>query len=255
MVRRLCDIILDAEDLLRLEPEELAGAILETLQDQNVPLHYRNYLGRLFPDYGPPTETYPTHYRAQIRRAICEAWGWLESEGFLAKDPTVSRGEFCFVTRRGQGYPTREKVAAYRKAKALPEALIHPSIRDKVWSTFRRGDHDTAVFQAFKEVEVAVRTACGYPPMDLGVALMRKAFAPENGPLTDTDAPKAEQQALSDLFAGAIGSYKNPQSHRHVGIPSAEEAAEMIILASHLLRIVEARAPATAAPQPAEAAP
>ena len=68
---------------------------------------------------------------------------------------------------------------------------------------------------------------------------MRKAFG-ERGPLTDASAHKAEQQALSDLFAGAIGSYKNPHSHRSVTI-EASEAAEMIVLASHLLGIVDKR--------------
>ena len=55
-----------------------------------------------------------------------------------------------------------------------------------------------------------------------------------------------EQQALCELFAGAIGSYKNPHSHRHVAL-TAEEAAEMLILATHLLRIFEVRAPGSAA--------
>jgi hypothetical protein len=40
------------------------------------------------------------------------------------------------------------------------------------------------------------------------------------------------------LLAGAIGSYKNPSSHRRVAI-SADEARDMIVLASHLLKIVE----------------
>ena len=70
--------------------------------------------------------------------------------------------------------------------------------------------------------------------------MMRKAFA-ENGPLSDNSTPKAEREALSNLFAGAIGCYKNPHSHRNV-ILLAEEAAEMIVFASHLVRIVEARA-------------
>ena len=49
-----------------------------------------------------------------------------------------------------------------------------------------------------------------------------------------------ERQALMNLMCGALGSYKNPQSHRHVGL-DAPEAREMILMASHLLKIVDAR--------------
>jgi len=67
-----------------------------------------------------------------------------------------------------------------------------------------------------KEVEIAVRDAAGLQPADIGVQLVRKAFDKKTGPLTDPNAEEAEREALAHLFAGAIGSYKNPHSHRHV---------------------------------------
>lgn len=79
-----------------------------------------------------------------------------------------------------------------------------------------------------------------------GVDLMRSAFHPTNGALTDQTAVPAEREALSHLFAGAIGHAKNPGSHRTVN-PTAIETAELIGLASYLLGIVETRASKNAA--------
>ena len=104
-----------------------------------------------------------------------------------------------------------------------------------------RGEFDGAVFQAMKAVEVAVREASGLPNTLVGVPLMRRAFDPENGPLTDQAAEKGEREACSALFSGAIGMFKNPQSHRDVNLDNPSEAAEIIMMANNLLRLVDAR--------------
>jgi uncharacterized protein (TIGR02391 family) len=96
------------------------------------------------------------------------------------------------------------------------------------------------VFQAFKELEVKIRESAGGKLKDYGVTLVRKAFHPQTGPLTDPQAPEGERDSLMQLVAGAIGSYKNPHSHRKIKL-SAEEAVEMFLLSSHIYKIVDAR--------------
>jgi uncharacterized protein (TIGR02391 family) len=120
----------------------------------------------------------------------------------------------------------------------VPSLLFHPIVMKASYSALTREEFDTAVFRAFKAVEVRVRQLSGLPSDLVGVPLMRRAFDVDGGPLMDPKAPKAEREARSHLFTGAIGCYKNPHSHRDVEL-SFNEAFEMLLLASHLLQTLD----------------
>jgi hypothetical protein len=73
--------------------------------------------------------------------------------------------------------------------------------------------------------------------------IQRKAFHPDKGPLTRKSDEPAEREGLMHLFSGAILSYKNPHSHRFVKLSDPREAWEQVMLATHLLGIVDSRRP------------
>jgi uncharacterized protein (TIGR02391 family) len=260
--RSLSSLVPKADDMLSLEVEELAGVLLvhlnsyEGLSGNSISQHgaisHHNFFLSLTPTSSLTQPEYGDR-QPEVNQALMEAWAWLQSAGLLVERASSGGGWF-FVSRRGKQIMSRNDFDAYRKASLLPKDQLHPMIASKVYPAFLRGDYDTAVFQAFREVEVAVRTAGNFGPDDYGTDLMRKAFrASRNnqspGPLTDTQLPIAEQEAMANLLAGAVGLYKNPQSHRHVPTNPAD-AAEVIMFASHILRMVDRLTPQSAGVTP-----
>jgi uncharacterized protein (TIGR02391 family) len=243
MPLRFSQLIPNVGDLLALEVEELAGVLLVQLSScwpRSGDSVVQNGLASLH-NFARNLESYPEYAarQSEVNQALLEAWNWLTREGFLVQAATQS-GWF-FLSRRAQGLKSQADFNAYRKANLLPKGQLHPVVASKVYAAFLRGEYDTAVFQAFREIEVAVRRAGGFPDDLVGTKLMREAFrSSPAGPLTDTSLPLAEQEAMSNLFAGAIGLYKNPQSHRNVPT-DAIDGAEVIIFASQLLRIIDRR--------------
>jgi uncharacterized protein (TIGR02391 family) len=173
-----------------------------------------------------------------------EGFQWMQNSGLIIPDPNVQneKNGWVVLTRRARKMDADTDFRQFALGQFIDRSLLHPTIANDVWKQFVRGSYATAVFEAMRSVEIAVREAAKFEQHDHGVPMIRKAFNKDTGPLTDQNQHIAERDALANLFAGAIGSYKNPHSHRSVPLNEAKEAFEMVMLASHLLGIVETRA-------------
>jgi uncharacterized protein (TIGR02391 family) len=235
------DVFPPVDTALALEPEELALPLVECLcRYEQRP----NDSGMLnLHNFSVPTDYSDRDSRKEMEKAIAEAWVWLQSEGLIAPRPGASTGGWIFVTRRGKKFRESGDVNKFKAANLLPHKILDPQLASKIRAPYLRGDYESAVFESFKEVEIRIRQISGYGHNDIGVKLMRKAFKPEDGILTDKEQLPSEQQGICELFAGAIGSFKNPSSHRDVSFTDPAEVAELIMLADLLIRIAERRKP------------
>jgi hypothetical protein len=185
----------EAQLLLELEPEELAGVLLPILRKEGATYQGKVSGYNFCNGFRQMQEIYPRKNVPAITRAIMEAWNWMLNKGLLAPAADDHNGDWVFLTRAAEALQNQADFEVFRKSSLFSPQLLHPRIAQTAWPTFIRGKHDTAVFEAFKEVEVAVRTGCGYDAKVIGVALMRQAFHPENGPLTDKSLPEARGRA------------------------------------------------------------
>jgi hypothetical protein len=101
MYASLVSLFPDANDLLALEVEELASVLLTHLKSydsgsgdrsvvQNGLISLVNLLKTL-----NDHPAYPGR-QAEVNRALMEAWSWLQSGGFLVRDPDQPANLFFF---------------------------------------------------------------------------------------------------------------------------------------------------------------
>lgn len=146
--------------------------------------------------------------------------------------------EAFFPTKKGFRFPEREFRRVVKEYTLMPETYVHPLIVKKSFSLLNAGQFESAVLQAFKTIETRIREKINASEEQYGIKLIRKAFHPESGPLTDPKLPKAEREAFCNYIAGAYGFYKNPCSHRDIELDFLT-AFDRIVVASDLLKTIE----------------
>jgi uncharacterized protein (TIGR02391 family) len=213
-------IDLPAEAVQALPVDELALLALQDLVD-TAEWNEHNYL---------------LAHPAPVNESVAEALAWLRGRGFIARTPGKSADAAIFVTAGG-----RQALARGLRTVRAEEGLgqnLHPSIEQRSRRQFLLGEYEQAVFVAMKAVEIRVRRLAGFGDEVTGVDLMSRAFRPE-GPLADPSSIGGEQVGTMNLFQGAYAVLRNPAGHRDVDYDDVTEAAEAVVTASLLMRILD----------------
>ena len=231
---RLKDIYPTAQQVVEASLLDLCQAVLQCLSSklqrpQDAECAY-NFLLGIGTEYG----------NGKATLACSEAWSWLYANGFITHHPEHDTQWMTLTRMAREVVAEKQSVTSWTLERQFPEEMLHASLRSTALRLYKQQMFDNAVFEAFKTLEVAIRCAAGLGDEWIGTKLTARAFNPEDGPLTDGSAEAGERQALMNLMSGAIGSYKNPHSHRRVDVGPVE-AREMIIMASHLLGIIDSR--------------
>jgi uncharacterized protein (TIGR02391 family) len=243
---KLHELFPTAESLLELTPDTLAPLLIRIVAaERQRGMFWPPIVTQVTIGSGMTAEgqhAYPHAKQHQVDALVAETFELLRRMGMIHPAPDVNGQHGWMVLSRDgeEAIKGEDGFDRIRALRSFPKELLHPAIAKDAYAALQRGDLATAVRDAFTAVEISVRDAGGFSMDDYGTDLMRKAFHEQTGPLTDQCLPKAERESFAHLFAGAIGAYKNPHSHRKVTIEDLREGQRQILLASHLLHLVDA---------------
>lgn len=134
---------------------------------------------------------------------------------------TLSAGLFA-VQKNGEG----------------PLSGLHPEVVRVAGPLYRDGHLASAIFEAFKAIEVRVRRLSGL--QGSGRDLMARAFRESDPALPlnrgETDVERDEQEGFKLIFMGAMQGIRNPKAHDEVAQEDADRALDYLSLASLLMR-------------------
>ena len=226
----------ELEQCLEESDEALGLVILEILQAQdkeNRSSQIKRPLGIGFitsvlseqPISGRPLDFM---FNRRFQEKVEDALRWLTDFKLIRPESGQNGVNDVKLTELGL-QTTRDQRALLDASRALPEALVHPRILNRIKSDFRAGLYDKAVHDAFKQVEAEAREAAA---LDAGVGedVFKRAFQKGSRLYGFTERPND----VRDLFCVAYRLHRHKPAH---GNPVIEPltAARMLVLASHLL--------------------
>jgi uncharacterized protein (TIGR02391 family) len=223
---------IDPAIAVKMPTEELAGHVIDALKKGSKAFHPHNVGLAVASQYANHPQ------KDEFIEAIMEAFGWMYSEGLSITDPDNGYNGWMRLSRRASQLKAPSDVTMLAQREILPKNFLHPVIAQEAGLIFHTGKYDAAVYEAFKQLEIAVKEATGIN--NIGSALMMDAFKNGTGPLVDKNADPNEEEGLKFVFAGAMKIFRNSTGHRNVRM-DAYQAASLIIHASYLYSLVEER--------------
>jgi hypothetical protein len=159
--KTLRQLVPDAASVETMHVAELGGYILEVLvglgNEDAGQRHRGNFCGTAADMYSEDLRRDGVH--PGVFQACAEAWLWLEANQLICPQP--KNGGWYFVTRKGAEVRDFSGVRNLIESEQLPASFVHPSFLRDVRSLYMQGRYDTAVFEAFRLLEVAIRDRAG----------------------------------------------------------------------------------------------
>lgn len=139
----------------------------------------------------------------------------------------------------GASGPEPRPDARPNPAEPLSTEGLHPAVRAAAEALFASGHYDSAISEAFKSLEVRVRSMTDIDAPS-ATDLMSKAFNPQHG-YFDVSTHSgttgiSEREGFLALFRGAVLGIRNPRAHELIGTSTTQEALEHLAFASLLHR-------------------
>ncbi|ANY78238.1 hypothetical protein BB934_08325 [Microvirga ossetica] len=160
------------EDLLQAQPEDLGAELVLYLQilERNGSLYEDGLPDRILELYGARTQRPPG-----LVLIVSEALAWARRSLLVVRDMSQSSHGFIALSREGRAF-TRGTLDRMRLREILPDILLHPAIRQTCLDIFNAGHYEAAVFEAFKQLEIAIRDAARLGAHEHGRPMVTAAF-------------------------------------------------------------------------------